>query len=127
MSNALDKIMRGIDIAGVVKDAIVEVAQSKNNKLTVTEAVKLEPKITTSVEEAVAPVIENLSNNEPWWKSRVLRGAGSVLLGTAATAYLDFTDGTTPDVAAITAYVVTIYGALRVIYGRLTNKPAPTI
>lgn len=68
-----------VSVESSVLDALSKVAESKTNKLTQTEAAKIAPAVAKKVEAEVTsqikPVIEHLTNNEPWYQSRVTIGA----------------------------------------------------
>jgi hypothetical protein len=68
-----------IDMEYVVTNALQDEASKSSNNLTMTDAKKIAPAVTTKVEEQVRaemqPVIDHLTNNEPWYQSRVTWGA----------------------------------------------------
>lgn len=129
------KIDLGPIIGGVVKEVVTQVlvkeADKTSTKMQPTDVAKVEPQVTKEVtkevEKAIQPVIENQTNQEPLWKSRVLRGALVTLVSTAWLAFEDFTDGTTPDMNVVFGYGGLIWGSIWTIYGRLTGKGTPTI
>lgn len=122
-------------IGGVVKEVVTQVltkeANKDSTKMQPTDVVKVEPQVTKevtkAVQDAVTPIVENQTNNEPLWKSRVLRGALVTLVGTAWLVFEDFTDGTTPDMDTVIGYGTLIWGSIWTIYGRLIGKGTPTI
>lgn len=87
-----------------------------------------EQQVAAEVTQAIAPVVVNQTNNEPLWKSRILRGALLALAGLAG-GYLgiQFTDGDLDTGLKAVTDLVTALGVLYSIYGRLTSKAAPKL
>jgi len=87
-----------------------------------------EVQVAKEVTEKLAPVILNQTNNEPLWKSRILRGAGIALVGLAG-GYLgiNISDGDLEGGIKAVTDLVTALGVLYAIYGRLTSKGTPKL
>lgn len=123
--------MAKIDIGGlvgaVVKEALTQQAAKPTTEMTPKDVAKVEPAVTKAVEQAVAPVVENLTNSEPWYKSRILRGAAWAI---CTTAYLAFTDWNADGVItneALGSYVSALAANAFIIYGRLTSSGTPVV
>lgn len=69
--------------------------------------------------QVVAPVIDKLSNTEPWYQSYALLGAGVALVSGSYGLGYDFFDGSIPTPAELTPHLTTIFGSGMVIFGRL--------
>jgi len=69
--------------------------------------------------QVVTPVIDKLTNNEPWYQSYALVGAGVALVSGLYGLGYDFFDGTIPTPAELTPHLTTIFGSGMVIFGRL--------
>lgn len=72
--------------------------------------------------EAVAPLLVNATNNEPWYQSRVTLGSGFAVLasigviGGMLTGVMDF------DIQVLAANLATLLGAAFALYGRYAAK-----
>ena len=103
-----------------VEDVLNKVAKASDNTLAKRDV----PEITAAVAKEVNSIVVNATNNEPWYQSRVTIGAFITLIGATYALVLDFTDGTIPNVDALTAQLGTIAGAVTVLYGRwVARKP----
>jgi len=79
------------------------------------------PVVRQEVANAVAPVIEHLTNNEPFYKSRVSWGALFAIMGGVATIGTAIANGeTTPEV--YTTAGMSIVGGVTTLYGRWKAK-----
>lgn len=120
-----------LNIGLAVTTALQQEAAKPNTDMKPSDVPKVAPAVITAVKTAidqqVQPIVDNQTNNEPLWKSRVIRGAIATLVGTAWIAFNDFTDGTPPDVGVVTGYVTTIAGAIYAIYGRITVNGTPSV
>lgn len=114
-------------IKAAVDEGLKQVVANKNNTVTATDANKASPVVTKEVKEQLKPVIENQTNNEPWYKSRIVRGAAGVIATTAYTMFMDwYADGAIlPEVLG--GYVGIFVTNFYVIYGRFTAAGTPTI
>lgn len=114
-------------IKAAVNEGIKQVAEKKSNDLAAKDIPAATKTVTDAVKEQIAPVIENQTNQEPVWKSRVLRGAVVGLLGLAATVMKDYNDDGTIPLTDLYGYGTTALGFIYVIYGRLTGSGTPSI
>lgn len=64
-----------LDISKTVTDVLLDKAADPKTKMGVEDVKKVEPALTKAVEKELAPVIEHLTNQEPWYQSRVTIGA----------------------------------------------------
>lgn len=113
------------DLTATVSEALTKQADNKTNDLSAADATKVTPAVAKAVNADVNAIITNLTNNEPWYKSRVFVGIFVSLAFKAAIAAgytsdnLDL-DSTTTLVLAIVSALGDAYAA----YGRaVTNKP----
>lgn len=120
-----------LDLGVAVTTALQQSAAKSSTQMATTDVPKVAPPVIEAVKKAiedqVQPIVDNQTNTEPLWKSRVLRGAIATLVGTAWVAFNDLTDGSIPDPVTIGGYVVAIWGAAYTIYGRITNRGAPSV
>lgn len=114
-------------IKAAVNEGIKQVAEKKSNDLAAKDVPSASKTVADEVKTQLAPVIENQTNQEPWYKSRVTRGAAVVIVSTLAAIFKDYTDDGTVAFNDIYTYGSTIFGALYVIYGRFTSAGTPTI
>lgn len=121
----------GINLTGVigavVKEALAQQSQKSTNDMKPSDVKTIEPAVTKAVEKEIAPIIENQTNNEPLWKSRVMRGTVGTIVVIAATAFADWYSDGVITTEAISGYVTAAMTAAYAVYGRLTSKAAPTI
>ena len=114
-------------IKAAVDDAVAKAAKLPSNSLETKDAAKVSTSIAKVVSAQVEPVIANQTNNEPWYKSRVLRGASAALVGLAIVVFQDwYADGIVTN-EALGGYLVSAYGIIRVYYGRLTTGAPPVL
>jgi len=114
-----------LDVVNAVRPVIDKAAKSSSNSLQKKDAVEVTTDVTKAVNDNVAAaqkevdaVIENATNNEPWYQSRVTWGAiFSVLfpLLTMAGVKMDWIDPQTAvngglALGAAVGAVVTLYG-----------------
>lgn len=91
-------------------------------------AATAEQQVALAVANQVAPVLENQLNQEPLWKSRVIRGGLLVLLGAAGGFFgLQLSDGDAEQTIHLVSTLIEVGGAAYALYGRITSKPAPKI
>ncbi len=87
-----------------------------------------EDQVAADITKVIAPVIENQTNNEPLWKSRILRGAVLALVGLAGGYLgLQISDGDLEGGVKAVTDLITAVGVLYSIYGRLTSKGTPKL
>lgn len=121
----------GIDIGSIIKTTITEglkqAAENKNNSLEHKDVTKVATTVTAQVNKELTAVIVNQTNNEPLWKSRVLRGTIGAIVVIAATAFADwYADGVITTEAA-SGYVTAVLSAAYAVYGRMSTQAAPVI
>lgn len=114
-------------IKAAVTEGVKQVVAKKNNDLAPKDIPAATNTVTAVVKEQLKPVVENQTNSEPAWKSRVLRGAVIGLLGLAATVFKDYNDDGVIPINDIYGYAATAWGFGYVIYGRLTGAGTPSI
>lgn len=78
---------------------------------------------TRAVTEGVAPVVENLTNREPWHKSRVLVGNVTAVVLSVVGLYTLLRAGVT-DAEIISVPIAALVANGYAIYGRVTTKPS---
>lgn len=123
-----------IDIGLAVNAGLNKAADAKSVPMTQADADKAKPVVTKEVEhqlkeqiKEVQDVVDNQLNQEPLWKSRVIRGCIATIFGTLWVAYNQYSDQGTIPFNDLYAYGVAIAGSIFTIYGRLTSKGTPTI
>lgn len=121
------KIDFGPLIKAAIDTALTTVAADKKNDLAQKDVAKATAVVAKEIKEQVEPVIENQTNQEPVWKSRILRGAVIGLLGLMATVFKDYNDDGTIPLTDLYGYGTTALGFIYVIYGRLTSAGTPTV
>jgi hypothetical protein len=111
-------------IIGQITNAIVDnlikapaVPVSRENSVIV------RPEVREAVAEEVGPVIEHLTNNEPWFRSRVTWGAIFAILGGVATIGTAVANGET-NLELYSTAGMSILGGVSTIWGRwAARKP----
>lgn len=114
-------------IKAAVNEGIKQVAEKKTNDLAAKDIPAATKTVTDAVKEQIQPVIENQTNQEPWYKSRIVRGAAIGLVGLLGTVLKDYNDDGTIPLTDIYGYGTTALGFIYVIYGRFTAAGTPTI
>lgn len=114
-------------IKAAVNEGIKQVAEKKTNDLAAKDIPAATKTVTEAVVEQVKPIIENQTNQEPLWKSRVIRGSIVGLMGLAAAILKDYNDDGVILFNDIYAYAATGYGLCYAIYGRITSAGTPTV
>jgi hypothetical protein len=99
-----------LDIASRIADRLV-----KSPSVPVEAAEK--PVVRVEVAKELTPVIEHLTNNEPWYQSRVTWGAIFAILGGIATIGTAAANGETSMEVYSTAGM-SILGGIGTLYGR---------
>lgn len=86
--------------------------------------------IAHEVTTEVLPRIENATNSEPLWKSRIMRGAMLAVAGVIAGYFgISFTEGDLQSIINAVSGIAEAAGILYVIYGRVfaSAKKPPVI
>lgn len=84
--------------------------------------------VATRIAEELSPVLENLNNREPLWKSRVVRGLTIAAIGVAGGFLgLNISDGDLEQLTLFATGALELGGIAYALYGRITTKPAPRI
>lgn len=109
-----------IPIVGTVAEKVLDrLISSPQTTVTHAEA----PAVKQEVAKAVAPVIEHLTNNEPWYQSRVSWGALFAILGGVATIGTALANGES-NMDVYTTAGMSILGGATTLYGRwAARKP----
>lgn len=103
-----------IPIVGTVAEKILDrLVASPGTTVTPAEA----PVVRQEVAEVVAPVIEHLTNNEPWYQSRVTWGAIFAILGGVATIGTAMANGET-NLEMYSTAGMSVLGGIGTLYGR---------
>lgn len=120
-----------IDIGLTVTKALTDQSKKGSNGLKPSEVSTVAPKVAANVEkeiqEKLQPVVDNLTNSEPWYKSRVLRGAAWAVCTTAYVAFMDWNADGVISNEALGGYVSAFGANFYIIYGRLTNSGTPSV
>lgn len=75
------------------------------------------------VQKEVEPVLKHLTNNEPWYRSRVTLGSVAAIAGGIWALYLEWAGGTL-DMADLYTQGPVIAGGLTALYGRwVASRP----
>lgn len=108
-------------IAGKVIDNVVDrLVAHKGIPVTRRDA----PVVRGALREELQEHIENATNNEPWFRSRVLLGSFGALLVSAGNVLQMFTDDVPNSMEDYWGQVAIVVPILFAIYGRLaTRKP----
>lgn len=79
-----------VDIKGTIQKSLDTQATKDSNQMSASDAAKVAPPVANDVEKEVVrqvqPIIDHLTNQEPWYQSRVTWGA--ILAGVAGLANL---------------------------------------
>ena len=86
------------------------------------------PAVAKQITQDLAPVIVNQTNNEPLYKSRIMRGLFIAAAGVLGSWFrVQITDGDLEQgIHAITTLIEAI-GIIYALYGRVTSKGTPQI
>ncbi len=111
-------------IIGQVTNAIIDrLVQAPSVPVSKQNSVVVKPEVRDAVAQEVAPVIEHLTNNEPWYQSRVSWGALFAILGGIATIGTAAANGET-NMEVYTTAGMSILGGVTTLYGRwAARKP----
>ncbi|HTV71182.1 MAG TPA: hypothetical protein VMF90_21850 [Rhizobiaceae bacterium] len=124
----IGKVVGGV-VENVVTQALTKEAEKPSNDLKAKDIAKVAPPVAEKIEQAVKkqvqPVIDHLTNQEPWYRSRVIVGLAVSLILKAAAAAGVATDQLDPD--STTTAVIALISALAdvyALYGRtIASKP----
>lgn len=117
-----------MDITGIVFDQVFKIIKGKLQERNVPTVPGTEASVANELTKVIAPVVLNQTNNEPLWKSRIMRGAVLALVGLGGGYFgLQIADGDLEAGLKAITDVVTAAGVLYSIYGRLTAKGTPKI
>jgi len=100
-----------LDIASRIADRLV---QSPSMPVEATE----KPVVKATVAKELQPVIEHLTNNEPWYRSRVTWGAIFAILGGVASIGTMLANGVPLSLETYGPPLSSIGGGLGTLYGR---------
>lgn len=105
--------------ASTVASAIAKAVTVAANSPSVDVSLTAVAPVTAAVTASVVPVIEHLTNNEPWYQSRVTWGAIISAVVPILGAFGIATDWIKPDeFAAVIVAVGGVVGAATTLYGR---------
>jgi len=100
---------------------VLDIAARIADRLVKSPSVPLEapekPVVKVEVAKELQPVLEHLTNNEPWFRSRVTLGAIATILAGASSLTMAIANGETNMEIYITA-LVGIGGGVTTLYGR---------
>jgi hypothetical protein len=115
-------------VANIIFDQVFKTIKEKLQEPNVPSVPGTEARVALDLAKAVAPVVVNQTNNEPLWKSRILRGGILALVGLVGGYLgLQITDADLDQGIKAVSDLVTTLGVIYSIYGRLTNKAAPKL
>lgn len=103
------------DIAGRIADRLAQ-----NNTVPVDGRDK--PEIKREVVQELKPVIEHLTNNEPWYRSNVTLGAIFSIMGGTATIGTLWINGVPLSWEAYGTPALAVWGGAQALYGRWVAK-----
>lgn len=105
-----------------IENAIAEGVKTAVNS-PVTDATRPDiPVIAEAAQKAAAPYIDHITDNEPFFQSRVVIGSVMTILGSGYDMILNFTDGTIPTFNEISGPLTAIIGAGFCLYARYGAK-----
>jgi len=115
------------DLTPVVADALAKQADNKSNDLTAADATKITPQVSKEVNKEVNAIVTNITNQEPWYQSRVIIGAAISMiaqLARVAGVQLDITPEDQEAVVNLALSVLSLAGVAFALYGRMVvQKP----
>lgn len=76
------------------------------------------PAVAERVVREVGPIVENLTNTESWWRSRVMLGSLTTIISSGIAVGVLINAGST-DAESYATLALAILGASFAIYGRL--------
>lgn len=93
------------------------------------------PEVAKKVTQAIKPVVENATNSEPWWKSRIYLGLITAGLGAVAQHFgvqvsgsdLQLITNSIPELIQLGGSVLELIGLLYAAYGRIVGASKPPI
>lgn len=118
--------MTDLNIAGRVKGELERVAQNPSFTLQPEDVDRVAQRVTQVVQRPVEALAENLTNREPWYRSRVILGLGVALAAKAAEQFLGVTmaPGDEAELTGLVLDGITWAGSIVALWGRLAAKPA---
>lgn len=124
---AVDRILEDRPIVAAVVEGLRNAAGNPNNALTQADV----PVVAAAVEDAIArdPVVQNATNQEPWWKSRIWVGLITAAFGVLlARLDIQFTANEQALLNQITPYVPQVLGLAIAAVGRsVGNRRGPIV
>jgi hypothetical protein len=119
MSNLSDKV------AAEAVDAVKEVAERPTNTLDPASVAGAAPSLEKAISDNVAQVVKHVTNQEPWYRSRVTLGAllaaAAGLAGALGYAFPEEMQGKVLDIVIAAGPII---GAMIALYGRwVATKP----
>ena len=124
---AVERFRENRPIVAAVVEGLRNAAINPNNTLAERDI----PIVAAAVQDAMArdPVVQNATNQEAWWKSRVWVGIITAAFGVVlARLQIQFTPNEQALVNQITPYVPQILGLAIAAVGRsVGNRPGPNV
>jgi len=112
-------------IAAAVVEGVRDAAGNPNNAMTAADV----PAVAAAVQDAMArdPVVQNATNQEPWWKSRIWVGIITAAFGVVlARLQIQFTANEQALINQVTPYVPQVLGLAIATVGRAVgNRKGP--
>ncbi|HYI27568.1 MAG TPA: hypothetical protein VD863_06920 [Bradyrhizobium sp.] len=106
-----------------VFDRVRDVLEKPNVPVSNREAAQVAHEVT----KELAPVVENATNSESWWRSRVILGAlVAIIAGLFGTVGIVIDEETRGQLVTLIPVLVSTAGAVFALYGRIvgaTKKP----
>ena len=104
-----------LDVAGRVAESLTRSPYVPVQKA---DAPVVKEEVAEVLQKEVAPVIEHLTNNEPWYRSRVTWGAIFAILGGVATIGTMAANGVPLSWETYGTPALSIWGGVQALYGR---------
>jgi hypothetical protein len=115
-----------VDTTASVAKGLTQAAEKQTNELTQTDVALVTPIVAKEVNKQVNALVTNITNQEPWYQSRVIIGAGVSLaaqLGSLAGAQLELTPSDQEVWIDTITQLISLAGVVFALWGRLTVKP----
>lgn len=112
-------------IENAIKDAVVAAVQDKidspTTTLTSVAPVTDAKAVAVAAADGLRPVVQMLTNNEPWYQSWVTNGSLAVVVSSALDIWQKIFDGATSP-AQLSPSITAMIGAFIVLYGRYAAR-----
>lgn len=112
---AVDKLTKKV-FNELVKDPFVQVSRA--------DEIVVKPAIEQAAREEIAPIIEHLTNNEPWYRSNVTWGAIFSITGGITTIGTLWVNGVPLSFEAYGTPAMAVWGGGQALFGRwIARRP----